>query len=85
MLFHLFHAVKSGCKSLFLSTGDSDVVVIATYAFSVLVQEHRDLQLWILFGQGQSSSVYDVRKIYEFLDPVKCCGLLFLCLLNQGS
>ena len=77
MLFHIFHAVKSGCKSLFLSTGDSDVVIIATYAFSVLVQEQQDLQVWILFGQGKSSSVYNVRKIYEFLGPVKCRALLF--------
>ena len=77
MMFHIFQAVKSGCRSVFLSTGDRDVVVIATYVFSVLIQDYSDLQLWILFGQGKDSPVYDVSKIYEFLGPAKCHALLF--------
>ena len=33
-MLHLIHVAKSGCRSLLLSTGDSGVVVIATYVFS---------------------------------------------------
>ena len=77
VMLHISHAVRGGSRSLFLSTGDSDVVVIATYVFSVLVQDVPDLQLWVLFGQGKDSSVYDIRKIYEFLGPAKCRAMLF--------
>ena len=82
MMFHLFHAVKSGCKTIFLSTGDSDLVVIATYAFSVLVQEYTDLQLWVLFGQRKTSTVYNIRKICESLGTAKCRALLFFVALT---
>ena len=78
VMLHISHAVRGGSRSLFLSTGDSDVVVIATYVFSVLVQDVPDLQIWVLFGQGKDSSVYDIRKIYEFLGPAKCRAMLFL-------
>ena len=82
MMVHIVHAVKNGCRTVFLSTVDSDVVVIATYVFSMLVQEYPDLQLMILFGQGKQSSVYDVRKIYEFLGPAKCRAIPFFVALT---
>ena len=77
VMLHISNAVRNGSRSIFLSTGDSDVVVIAAYVFSVLVQDFHDLQLWILFGQGKDASVYDIRKIYELLGPAKCRAMLF--------
>ena len=48
----------------------------------MLVQGYPDLQLMILFGQGKQSSVYDVRKIHEFLGPAKCRVIPFFVALT---
>ena len=61
------------------STGDSDLVVIVIYVFNGLVQNYVDLQLWILFGHGKNSSVYDIRKIYKFLGLTKIHALPVFC------
>ena len=81
-MVHIVHAVKNGCRTVFLSTVDSDVVIIATFVFSMLVQQYPDLELRILFGKGKQSSVYDVRKIYEFLGPAKCRAIPFFVALT---
>ena len=51
VMVHIVHAIMNGSRSVFLSTVDSDVVIISTYVFGVLIRAFPDLQMWILFGQ----------------------------------
>ena len=38
VMVHIVHAIMNGSRSVFLSTVDSDVVIISTYVFSVLYE-----------------------------------------------
>ena len=78
VMVHIVLAIMNGSRSVFLSTVDSDVVIISTYVFSVLIQAFPYLQMWILFGQRKNLSVYKVNKIYESLGATRCRALLFV-------
>ena len=54
-MFNLFHAVKGGWRSLLLYTGDSELVVIATYVFTVC-------PLALLFGSSIEDSVWTRQR-----------------------
>ena len=76
-MVHLTQVVQNGCKKVVLSTVDSDAVVISIYAFSVLCQEHPDLQFWVIVGPPKKQSVYHIGQIFENLGEQKCKALPF--------
>jgi len=60
LLLHAKHAAENGCSNVTVRTVDSDVVVIATYAYRHIAGMKR---LWIDFGVGKSRKLIPVHDL----------------------
>ena len=60
MLLNAKHTAENGCSNVTVRTVDSDVVVIATYAYRHIAGMK---SLWIDFGLGKSSELIPVHDL----------------------
>ena len=73
LFLHARHASEY-CNTLLIKTVDSDVIVIAVYAFQQL---HNLNQLWIEFGKGKALQFIGIHEMCKTLGPSICDGYLF--------
>ena len=72
MFLHAHDAVRKGCSSVMLRTGDTDVLVIAVGLFYDMGIE----ELWLAFGTGSSYRYIAAHEIATALMPRKAHALL---------
>ena len=81
MMLHLYHAAGQGHPKAFLTTVDSDVVVLAINIF----QQLRLSALWMGYGIGKTFKDIPIHHISQIkcldLNIVKCCPY---SMLSQG-
>jgi hypothetical protein len=72
---------KRSTKTLFVETGDIDVILLARVPrFKILYEE---VEVWIAFRSGtKQTRLLDVMSLYESLGPAMCRGLPMLPALS---
>ena len=73
IFLHVQHAAKT-YKSVLVKTVDSDIVVIALYAYQHIQNLN---ELWIEFGVGKSLQFIPIHEISNGLEPSVCNAYLF--------
>lgn len=73
LFLHVMNASHNGLKKIMIITVDTDVVVIAIFAFSLLDIE----ELWIEFGSGKNKRWLPIHQYAEILGNPICQALPF--------
>ena len=73
IFLHVQHAAKT-YESVLVKTVDSDIVVIALYAYQHIQNLN---ELWIEFGVGKSLQFIPIHEISNGLGPSVCNAYLF--------
>ena len=72
MMVHVAHAANT-YNNILIRTVDSDVVVLAVYAFAQLTSSPNEL--WVAFGTGKHYRLIPAHKICAAIGLDKCLGL----------
>ena len=73
IILHVDDISKKGIKKISVIATDTDVVVIALYAYHCLNVD----ELWIDFGRGQNQRYYPIHEYSNILGKEKCDALTF--------
>ena len=79
MMVHIADAANT-YNSIFIRTVDSDVVVLAVYAFGQLISSLNEL--WVVFDSGKHYPLIPTHKIYV-LQSAETSALHFLCSIRS--
>ena len=76
MFLHALNATKNGYKNLILKANDTDVVILAIYAYMHL--QNVGLQkLWVSFGKGQHARLIPIHETVRALGEDKALVCFF--------
>ena len=79
MMVHVAHAANT-YNNILIRTVDSDVVVLAVYAFAQLTSSPNEL--WVAFGTGKHYRLIPAHKICAAIGLDKCLAR-FLCSMHS--